>query len=94
MTNAVDVFTPGIGWAPAPYNLSVARESTTAAAIGGSLLVAGGWKKVNGKYMGDNTVDLFENPVTGRPADNFALAVDGYDVGVAVVDKTACVHIF
>jgi hypothetical protein len=55
-------------WGQAPYNLSVPRESATVTAISGSLLVAGGWKKYQGKYMGDNTVDLFRSPVDASAA--------------------------
>jgi hypothetical protein len=52
----------------APYNLSVARESVTAVGVGGSLLVAGGWRSM-GRYEptpgGERTVDLFGDPVSG-----------------------------
>lgn len=54
-----------------------------------AIQVSGGWQKVDGTYQGDNTVDLFEDPVTGANHQTFQLAADAYDVGAAIVNGTA-----
>ena len=97
MTEIVDTFelddsssTNG-SWAMAPYNLSTPRESTTAVAVSGALIVAGGWKKENGKYQGDDTVDVFSDPQTGTTSETYTLKNDAYAVGAATVNSTAFV---
>ncbi len=97
MTGIIDTFeldasssTNG-SWRMAPFNLSIPRESTSAVAIGGGLLVAGGWKKANGKYQGDNTVDIFGDPQTAASSDVHTIKDDAYSVGAATVNSTAFV---
>ena len=81
-------------WAPAPYNLSVPRESTASVAFqSGGIVVAGGWKKADGKYVGDNTVDAYGNAATGKPAWPSTLKSDAYDVGAAVVGGSTAIVI-
>lgn len=98
---SIDSFSASAGstidgtWTVAPYNLSVARESVTTVEVGGSLLVAGGWRAM-GKYgptVGEKTVDLFSDPVLGPPAKQtkHSLKYDAYAVGAATVNGTAYV---
>ena len=96
MTGVIDAFeldaassTQG-SWQMMPFNLSVPRESTTAAAVGGSLIVAGGWAKKQGKYQGDNTVDIFSQPEHGGDGNvQYALKNGAYAVGAVTINKTA-----
>ena len=89
MTASVDVFEalPAPGhFRLAPFNLSQARESNQAAIVGGSLLVAGGWAKLGGKYQGSARVDVFDQATkAGHLVKNshFDLKSDAYDVGLA-----------
>ncbi len=97
MTEIVDAFeldaassTNG-SWMMAPFNLSVPRESTSAVAVDGGLIVAGGWAKTNGKYQGNDAVDIFSDPHTGTTSETYTLKNDAYAVGVATVNSTAFV---
>lgn len=89
MTEAIDQYSPFRGWSRAPFNLSVPRESSTAAEVGGSLLVAGGWTKSpkGTNYHGVATVDIFNGPASGgavsRASDE--LQSVAYDVGAVTV---------
>ena len=54
----------------------------------GSLLVAGGWGKVNGKYQGTAACDVVagaDEEHGAPPVRSFALKSDAYDVGTATV---------
>jgi hypothetical protein len=107
MTAAVDVFRPPAGFARAPYNLSQARESATAAIVGnGTLVVAGGWAKLGGRYQGSAVCDVIPDAGGrgggrqrggrgggrgGRGSSAFELMSDAYGVGVARVGGLAYV---
>lgn len=61
MTDVVDIFVPGQGFAPAPIKLSVGRESTNTVALSpNTLAVAGGWNKKGGESVIDVFLSLNE----------------------------------
>jgi hypothetical protein len=75
----------GWGW----YNARGMSLTTHRTALLDNSQVAGGWKKADGRYQGDNTVDLFPDPSSGAASTSFTLATDAFDVGAAVVGDTA-----
>eukprot|EP00729_Bicosta_minor_P016674 gene16674-32824_t len=61
MTDVVDIFVPGQGFAPAPIKLSVGREYTNTVALSpNTLAVAGGWNKKGGESVIDVFLSLNE----------------------------------
>lgn len=73
-----------LGFSVAPFALSVARESATGAMIGNkTLMIAGGWDKVNGQYASSAVVDVFRAPRSLSIA--FKLKSAGFDCGLAAL---------
>lgn len=87
----IDQYDPTAGlWQQASYNLSHGRESATALGFDEALLVVGGWQKLNGKYQGDDAIDLFINPAAaGGGLKSSTLAQTAYGVGGVVINGTA-----
>ena len=90
MSSGIDVFDGDAKtFTPAQFNLSQARESTSAVSTGGTMIVAGGWRN---SPRGSNRTDLFtEITGGGASATNtpFDLDSDAFAVGVSAVGDAA-----
>lgn len=86
-TAAVDTYSTSAGWRPAPFNLSVGRESATAVGIANTTLaMLVGWEKKDNNYQGCPAVDVFTRLTTpGGGALPVGVQPAEYDIGAAAV---------